>query len=90
MLDELHPPTKIIGKFLKTWVDRRKATHQCLKTGLIRTSDDVQDSAGIALALSRRLIAVTKVRNILNIEAGLEMIALAMMISSEVRNVSLY
>ena len=84
MLDELNPPTKIVGKFLRVWVDREKAADKCLKTSSIPTSNDVLDPAGIALALSRRLIAVTKYRNILNIEAGLDMIALAMTISSEV------
>ena len=48
------------------------------------STDEGQDAAGIALSLSRRLIAVVKVKNILNIETGLEMIALAMAISSEV------
>ena len=43
-----------------------------------------QDLAGVALTLSRRLIAVVKVKKIVNIEAGLEMIALAMAICSEV------
>jgi hypothetical protein len=38
----------------------------------------------IALKLSKRLIGVAKVKNVLHIEAGLEMIALAMAISSEV------
>jgi hypothetical protein len=84
MLDEVNPPTKVVGKFLRAWVDRGRATQQCLKTTLIPMAGEVQDPAGIALSLSRRLIAVVKLRNILNIEAGLEMIALAMMISSEV------
>ena len=44
----------------------------------------VKDRAGVALAISSRLINVVKGRNIHNIEAGLEMIALAMVISSEV------
>ena len=43
-----------------------------------------QNPANITLTLSRRLIAVVRVKNILHIEAGLEMIALAMAISSEV------
>ena len=38
------------------------------------------------MTLSRRLISVVKIKNIFNIEAGLEMIALAMAISSEVQN----
>ena len=43
-----------------------------------------QNPADITLTLSRRLITVVRVKNILHIEAGLEMIALAMAISSEV------
>lgn len=38
----------------------------------------------MALSLSRRLISVFNVKKILNIEAGLEMIALGMTICSEV------
>ena len=49
---------------------------------------DSKHPADVALpvTLSRRLISVVKIKNILNIEAGLEMIALAMAISSEVQN----
>ena len=43
-----------------------------------------QNPANITLTLSRRLIAVVRVKNILHIEAGLETIALVMAISSEV------
>jgi hypothetical protein len=43
--------------------------------------------ADVALTLSRRLVSVVRVKNMLHIEAGLEMIALAMAISSEVPNV---
>lgn len=45
---------------------------------------DRQDPAGVALTLSKRLIDVFNVKRVLNIEAGLEMIALAMAICSEV------
>jgi hypothetical protein len=72
------------------WRDREKATDDYLKTGPFSTSDEMKDNAGVALALSRRLIAVVKVRNIVNIEAGLEMIALAISISSEVFHVQLF
>ena len=43
---------------------------------------NVQDSAGVALSVSRRLIAVGKMRKIVNIEAGLEFIAFGMAICS--------
>jgi len=49
-------------------------------------SSDGKDLAGVALTLSKRLITVAKGKNILNIEAGLEMIALGMTICSEVCN----
>jgi hypothetical protein len=39
------------------------------------------------LGISRRLIDVVKVRNIVHIEAGMQMMALALSISSEVCNV---
>jgi hypothetical protein len=37
-----------------------------------------------------RLIAVVKVKNILHVEAGLEMIALALAISSEVSRIAMF
>ena len=43
-----------------------------------------QNPADITLTLSMQLIDIVRVENILHIEAGLEMIALAMAISSEV------
>lgn len=85
MLDELNPPTKLLKKFLKTWGEREKKMAQYSTTNATPCSIDGRDPADVALALSRRLIDVVKVKNILNIETGLEMIALAMAISSEVR-----
>ena len=82
ILEELNPPTKVLGKFLRTWGGREKAKAQYSQRALPVNENEPAD---IALTLSRRLIAVVKVKNILNIEAGLEMIALAMTISSEVR-----
>jgi hypothetical protein len=84
-LEELNPPTKLLKKFLKTWGEREKKLAQYSTTNAPPSSIDGQDPADVALALSRRLIDVVKVKNILNIESGLEMIALAMAISSEVR-----
>lgn len=71
----------MLGRFLKTWADREKTRMQYSQTAV---SFEEQDPADIALTLSRRLIAGVKVKNILHIEAGLEMIALAMAISAEV------
>jgi hypothetical protein len=54
------------------------------------TSSMVQaDAAEVALTLSKRLIAILKVKKVMNVEAGLEMIALALTISSEVCRCSL-
>jgi hypothetical protein len=52
----------------------------------VSSSSDGKDPAGVALTLSKRLITVVKAKSILNVWAGLEMIALAMAISSEVSN----
>jgi hypothetical protein len=75
----------LLGKFLRTWGDREKRLAQYSTSNPSPSFVDGQDPAGVALALSKRLIAVVKVKKILNIETGLEMIALAMAISSEVR-----
>lgn len=90
ILDDLNPPTKILRKFLKTWGERNRSRTEYSRTSSTKPSVVGQDSAGVALLLSRRLIAVVKVKNILQIEAGLEMIALAMAISSEVNNINMY
>jgi hypothetical protein len=74
----------VLEKFLKTWGDREKTRAQYSSEATHLSSYDGRDPAGVVLALSRRLITVFKSKNILNIEAGMEMIALAMAISSEV------
>ena len=88
ILDELNPPTKVMAKFLKTWRDQEKNWFEYTKMGPSFSISDSKHPADVALpvTLSRRLILVVKIKNILNIEAGLEMIALAMAISSEVQN----
>jgi hypothetical protein len=83
-LDDLNPPTKVLEKFLKIWGEREKTIGQYLSQGS-SSSSDWKDPAGVALTISKRLINVVKAQKILNIEAGMEMIALAMAISSEVR-----
>lgn len=83
-MDELNPPIKLLGRFLKTWGEREKILAQYSTTAPTSSSLDGQDAAGVALALSRRLIAVVKVKDIVNVETGLEMIALGMAICSEV------
>lgn len=73
----------MLRRFLKTWEDQGNTRAQYSQKS---QSFNGQDPAVVTLALSRRLIAVVKVKNIVNIEAGLEMIALAMAISAEVCN----
>jgi len=65
---------------------RRRIRAQYDETASTSQASDSQQPADIALKLSRRLISVMKVKSIVNIEAGLEMIALAMSISSQVRD----
>jgi hypothetical protein len=79
----------VLEKFLKTWREREKTRAQYSSKAPHSLSDG-KDPAGVALALSRRLITVGKAKSVLNIEAGLEMIALAMAISSEVCNGGLF
>jgi hypothetical protein len=74
----------MLDKFLKSWGQREKIRTQISSNG--SSSSDRKDPAGVALTLSKRLITVVKAKSILNIEAGLDMIALAMAISSEVSN----
>jgi len=69
---------------MKSWGQCEKTTTQ-ISTNAAPSSDG-KDPAGVALTLSKRLITVVKAKSVLNIEAGLEMIALAMVISSEVCN----
>jgi hypothetical protein len=85
VLDELNPPMKVLGRFLRTWGDCEKTKAKYSSASSIPLSADGRNSADISLSLSRRLIDVVKFKNILNIEAGMEMIALGMVISSEVR-----
>ena len=74
---------------MKSWRQCEKTRTQVSSTLLSSTSpssSDGKDPAGVALTLSKRLITIVKAKSVLNIEAGLEMIALAMVISSEVCN----
>ena len=84
ILDEVNPPTKVIDRFLRTWGDRHKQRLTYAKTSTAVPTVAGKKPTEITLTLSKSLIAVVKVRNVLHIEAGLEMIALAMAISSNV------
>jgi hypothetical protein len=79
----------VLERFLKTWGEREKTRAQ-YSSDATQSLSERNDAAGIALILSRRLITVVNAKNILNIEAGMEMIALAMAISSEVCNVAIF
>lgn len=74
-----------MGKFLKTFRDRDKIRADYSISSATPSSVDSRKPAAIALSLSRRLMGLFKVKSLLHIEAGIEMIALAMLISSEVR-----
>jgi hypothetical protein len=64
--------------------ERHRIRAQYTETTPTSQAPDSQQPADLALKLSRRLIAVMKLKSIINIEAGLAMIALAMSISSQV------
>lgn len=84
ILEDLNPPTKLLGRFLRSWGEWEKTRAQFSQKASILPSMDGQDPASVALNVSRRLIAIFKVKNILNIKAALEMMALAIAICSEV------
>ena len=88
MVDELNPPTKVVDKFLRMWGERKtyrsQYTTQNTSDATSTTQSDDPNPVDVVLSLSKRLIAVVKMKSILNIEAGLELIALAISISSEV------
>lgn len=78
--------SKLLKIFLKTWGDRKNKNTQ--RSGIASESSplsvDGKDPAGVGLILLRRLAATGKVKKILNIESGLEMVALGIAICSEV------
>ena len=84
MLDELNPPTKLVGKFLRTWGEREKQRAEFYQSSITTSNINIEEPAHVALNLSRRLMNGARVKSILHIEAGIEMLALAMLISSEV------
>lgn len=91
LLEDLMPPTKLLGKFLKTWSDRQRTRAQLSETVVFSPSSvNGRDQADIVLTISRRLMDVVKAKNVLHIEAGMEMMALALSISSEVCNIGLF
>jgi hypothetical protein len=69
---------------MKTWGNRKNARAQYSRNTSSSLSVDGRDPAGVGLILLRRLIATGKMKKILNIESGLEMIALGVSICSEV------
>jgi hypothetical protein len=79
-----------VQKFLKTWRDSKATKARYTETPPAPSSVEGRDLVGVALTVSKRLISVQRLKNILNIEAGLEMIALAMIICSEVCNFDIH
>jgi hypothetical protein len=75
---------------LKTWRDREATRAQYFKKGTSSPSVDGQDPAGVALTMSKRLIAIFKTKKVLNIEAGFEMMAVGVIICSMVSNFAMY
>jgi hypothetical protein len=63
---------------------------QYSETVLIPSSANGLDSAGITFNLSKRLLSMAKMKDIVNIEAGFVMMALALAICSEVCDISLF
>lgn len=90
ILNDLNPPTKLLKNFLKTWGEREKTWAQYSHSSSISLSDHGLDPASVALNLSKRLLNVGKVKKIVRIEAGLEMIAFGVAISSAVHNIDFF
>jgi hypothetical protein len=90
ILEELYPATKFIGKFLKTWSvgESTRSQNHCIQP--TSTFLDGQDSASIALTMFKCLIATSKNKRVLSIEAGPEMVALGLIICSMVCQISGY
>ena len=84
MLDELNPPTKLVGKFLRTWGEREKQRAKFYQSSITMLNINIEEPAHVALNLSWRPKTGARVKSILHIKAGIEMLALAMLISSEV------
>lgn len=71
-------------KFQRTWGRHKESKAEYFQT---KPSTIERDPAGVALTLSMRLISVVKVKNIVHIESGFVMMALAMALSSEVSDI---
>jgi hypothetical protein len=70
---------------MKTWEGRAKTLSDGRYCHAKVTSlQHGSDPAGIALTFSKRMVSIMKYKKIVNIEASLEMMALAMTICSEV------
>lgn len=75
---------KTTRRFVKAWRHREATMALSFKQGATSPSVDGEDPAGVALTMSKRLIAIFKAKKVLNIEAGLEMMALGIIICSMV------
>lgn len=75
---------------MKTWGDRETTRAQYSQKGPTSPSVDGRDPVDVALNVSKRLISVFKRKKALNIESGLEMMALGVIICSIVSNFGMY
>jgi hypothetical protein len=75
---------------LKAWGNRENRKIEYSETADIPSSSNRLDSAGITYNLSKRLLSLAKMKDIVNIEAGFVMMALALAICSEVCEICLF
>jgi hypothetical protein len=73
-----------LKNFQRIWGERKKTRAIHADNFSTPSSSECQDPGGVVLSLSRRLLAVGKLKKILNLETGLEMIACGIAICSEV------
>ena len=81
-LTDLSPPTRLLNNFCVAWDGRQNVGWE-FESGKGKGKAP-QDSASTALALSARLIRKKKTKALMNMTSGLEMLALAITICSEV------
>ena len=84
-VQQQYPITGCAGEKWTCWEEHERTKVQYFSNGPTESSD-WNDPAAVVLTLSRWLIMVVKAKKVLNIEAGFEMIALGMAISSEVHS----
>ena len=87
-INDLNPPTKLLHKFSVAWVaHKEKQSKEILKGGEKlndNTTESAQDTATVALALSTCLVARRKNNALNHMTSGVEMLALAITMCTEV------